>query len=406
MNTREPGRAERIPQHRIREAGLRLKDAAGRPLANTTVTVRQERHKFLFGCNIFQLNPRDTSEAQRAYQERFAALLNYATLPFYWGGYEKEPNQPDEERLLGMARWCREHRIAAKGHPLCWHEVAPKWHAARPLAEMRRLQMERIGREVGRFRGLIDLWDVVNEAVIMPRFARDPNHMTPLVRRHGVVPILKEAFAHARQANAQATLLLNDYDHTEAYEQLIERCLDAGVEINVIGIQSHMHQGYLGNEVVRAICERFARFGKPLHWTEATLISGDIRPDNDFHTRREDWPSTPTGEARQAEEVAAFYTTLYSHPAVEAITWWDFRDGCWLGAPSGLVREDLSPKPAYERLMKLIKGEWWFGEQILRTDSAGAATFHGVPGDYELAADGMKARLAHDRAGLYEVAFG
>ena len=47
---------------------------------------------------------------------------------------------------------------------------------------------------------------------------------------------------------------------------------------------------------------------------------------------------------------------IFSHPAVEAITWWDFSDrGAWQRAPAGFLRDDLSPKPAYERLQQPVK---------------------------------------------------
>ena len=73
-----------------------------------------------------------------------------------------------------------------------------------------------------------------------------------------------------------------------------------------------------------------------------------------------DWNTTPDGEAKQADYVAQFYTLLFSHPSVRAITWWDFSDAnAWLGAPSGLVRKDMTPKPAYTRLMDLIHTQWW-----------------------------------------------
>lgn len=305
------------------------------------------------GCNLFRLKPDDDSAEQTAYQEQFAAVFDFATLPFYWGAYEKEPGVPDEARLRAMAEWCQAQGITPKGHPLCWHQVPPAWQEGRSLDEMWERQLGRIRRDVSAFRGLIDMWDVVNEAVAMPAHDREPNHMAPLVQRDGVVPIVKAAFAAAREANPEATLLLNDYDHSEKYEQLIEACLSAGVEIDVIGIQSHMHIQYLGDERIREVCDRFARFGKPLHWTEATLISGEPRPDMSWFERGADWPSTPEGEARQAAEVASFYQVLFDHPAVEAITWWDLVDGAWLGAPAGLLRADLTPKPAYERLLTL-----------------------------------------------------
>lgn len=78
---------------------------------------------------------------------------------------------------------------------------------------------------------------------------------------------------------------------------------------------------------------------------------------NDYQV--EEWPTTPEGEIRQAEETIQHYKTLFSHPLVEGITWWDISDGGWLNAPAGLLRKDGSSKPAYDELMKLVKGEWW-----------------------------------------------
>lgn len=90
-----------------------------------------------------------------------------------------------------------------------------------------------------------------------------------------------------------------------------------------------------------------------------------------------------------------FYTVLFSHPAVEAITWWDFADAmAWQQAPAGLVRKDLTPKPAYERLKGLIKGKWWTNVSIQSAED-GAAKFRGFLGTYRLTAGmGDAARTA------------
>ena len=73
------------------------------------------------------------------------------------------------------------------------------------------------------------------------------------------------------------------------------------------------------------ILDRFARFGLPLHLTETTLLSGDLMPAhiedlNDHQVAS--WPSTPEGEARQADEIERHYRTLVGHPAVQAATYW------------------------------------------------------------------------------------
>jgi endo-1,4-beta-xylanase len=391
---------ERIQRHRTGQVRLTIYDSDGRPLANRPVRIEQKAHKFLFGCNAFRINPNDSSELQADYQRRFADLLNFATLPFYWGSYEPTMGEPHLARLRGMAEWCGERGIKTKGHPLVWHQVTPRWAAGLPIDEAHRLQMDRISREVEAFKGIIDIWDVVNEAVIMPDFKQDKNAITALARSVGRVPLIKQSFQAALSANPNVTLILNDYDTSERYERLIQECLDAGVKIDVIGIQSHMHPEYRGAAWAWETCERFARFGKPLHFTETTIISGRTRNDIRWHgPRHDDWPTTPEGERVQADQVEEFYRILFSHPAVQAITWWDFSDNAWLGAPAGLVRKDMSPKPAYERLMGLIKDAWWTGSKTLTTDDQGRVAFRGYLGRYEIRTDETAARFSLDEAG-------
>jgi len=391
---------ERIFEHRTGEVALTVLGGGGRPLANSAVTVRQKRHKFLFGCNAYMLGRCGRAELERAYRRRFSALLNYATLPFYWGAYEGEPGVPAAERLGEMARWCAGKGIRTKGHPLCWHEVVPAWLAGRPPAEVAALQWARIRREVKAFAGRIDTWDVVNEAVVMPSPRWKGNPIRNLCRRLGRVKLIAKTFDLAGRANPKATLLLNDFMTTPAYERLIGECLAAGVPIDVIGIQSHMHVGYWGARKAWEVCERFAKFGKPLHFTEATLLSGRLKRDDDWHGPHPGWKSTADGEKRQAEQVAEFCTVLFSHPAVEAITWWDFSDlGAWQGAPSGLVRKDMSPKPAYEALRTLIRKQWWTGELKLTTDSAGRARFRGFLGEYVVRAGRKEGSFVLPRPG-------
>jgi hypothetical protein len=154
-----------------------------------------------------------------------------------------------------------------------------------------------------------------------------------------------------------------------------------------------MHQGYWGVEKTQKILERFSRFNLPLHFTETSLVSGRIMPPeivdlNDYQVK--DWPSTPEGEDRQARETILHYETLFAHPLVQSITWWDMVDGNWLNAPSGLVRRDGSAKPAYDELMKRVKGEWWLSPVEMVTDGSGKVTVSGFPGEYEVKVNGVR----------------
>jgi GH35 family endo-1,4-beta-xylanase/type 1 glutamine amidotransferase len=368
----------RIEKHRKGPILVRVVDGGGRPVEGAAVTFRQQRHEFLFGCNIFLHGRLQPPADEETYRSRFAALFNYATLPFYWRRYEPRQGQPAHEDRERIAGWCREHRIATKGHPLVWNHPAsvPVWLSGES-GEIRSLSEARVEDCVGRFKGLIDIWDVVNEATDPGRF-RDNNPMTDAMQELGVVDWTVRSFLAARRSHPKAQLLINDYRTDEAYERLIARLVHDGNPVyDTIGIQSHMHGGVWAPGRVWRVCETFARFGVPLHFTETTIVSGSRQG------RR--WgPSEPEREETQAAKVAMFYTMLFSHPAVEAITWWDFADrGAWQGAPAGFLRRDLTPKPAYDRLLDLVRRRWWTDEKAT-TDRKGEARVRGFFGAYEI----------------------
>ena len=377
-------------KHRKAEAKLQILNADGSPAAGRTVRVDQVSHQFLFGCGAFDaVEIMKTEDEEKRFflldrMEKWLGLFNYGTLPFYWGRYEPVEGQTAYTETMAAARWLRERDVQVKGHPLCWHTACAPWLMRYSNDEILRRQLERIRRDVSAFKGVIRLWDVINEVVIMPVFDKYDNAVTRICRDLGRVGIVKEVFAAAKETDPDAVLLINDFNTGSAYEHLIEDLLEAGVPIGTIGIQSHQHQGYWGMEKLNDVLERFSRFGLPIHFTENTLVSGEIMPAhivdlNDWQV--DEWPSTPEGEERQAREIAEMYSILFSHPLVEAITTWDFNDGCWLKAPSGFVHADNSIKPSYEALRRLIHGDWETHETLV-TDAEGFLTFTGFRGGY------------------------
>ena len=397
-----------IESHRTASATLTISGPDGAPLAGQDVGIEQTRHEFLFGTAAFDLVPFTSgqyegqdqeSAGQRA--EKLAALFNAATLPFYWARFEPRRGSPMTEQLKNAARWCLDHGLSLKGHPLCWHTLTADWLLSMDNPAILRAQTARIQRDVADFRGLIDMWDVINEAVIMPVFEKYDNGITRLCRQMGRLPLIRAVFDAARAENPSATLLINDFDISPAYDILVESCLEAGIQIDAIGIQSHMHQGYWGVEKTLRVLDPFTRFNLPIHFTETTLLSGKLMPPeivdlNDYQIK--DWPTTPEGEERQAEEAVQHYRTLFAHPLVEGITWWDMADGGWLNAPGGLIRKDGSSKPAYDELLKLVKGEWWVSPVKRTTDQNGSIPFTGVLGEYELTFDGIRRRFSLTRS--------
>ena len=137
----------------------------------------------------------------------------------------------------------------------------------------------------------------------------------------------------------------------------------------------------------------------PIHFTENTLISGDLMPPeivdlNDFQSK--EWPSTPEGEERQAREWEEMYRILFEHPLVEAVTGWDFADGVWLNAPSGVIYRNNTPKPVYNRLKELIRGEWWTDVEVC-SDENGMVRLEGFLGDYVLEYPGGEMKVTLEK---------
>jgi endo-1,4-beta-xylanase len=398
--------------HRRGSTTARLTGSDGAPLAHTKVTLEQVRHEFGFGnigFDLISLANQDAEErvsvfggAPAASAEHLAPLYldlyNATTLPFYWRGFEPERGMPQTDRMRRAAQWFVDRGVSVKGHPLLWHTLAPQWLLDLDNARAEAVMRARITREARDFAGLVDHWDAINESVILPVFTAEHNAVTRLAQAKGRVETVRMAFEAAREGNPSARLVLNDFDLSESYERVIEECLAAGIQIDAIGVQTHMHQGFRGEDQIMAILDRFGRFGLPVQMTETTLVSGHLMPDhivdlNDYQV--DSWPSTPQDEARQAEEMVRHYRAVVAHPAVESLTYWGLTDeGAWLGAPSGVVRVDGTRKPAYDALKDLIKGEWWLESTEQVADAEGEIHVEGFAGTYRVsAADGTQATI-------------
>lgn len=404
--------------HRTTSTEVTVLDPAGAPLAGREVTVEQTRHAFGFG-NIgfdfvgFANGETDTDAASvfggakpskaAELEPLWFGLYNHVTLPFYWRGFEPREGHPETDRMMAAARYFADRGVTIKGHPLVWHTLAPHWLMDKTDAEVEATIRSRIRRDVTSFAGVIDLWDAINEAVILPVFTAEDNAVTRLAHSKGQLEMIRMAFEEARAANPFGRFVLNDFDLSADYEHLIERCLEAGIPIDAIGVQTHMHQGYRGEDAITSILDRFGRFGLPVQMTETTLLSGEIMPPhivdlNDYQV--ESWPTTPEGEARQAEEMVSHYRNVFAHPATESLTYWGLADeGAWLGAPSGLVRLDGTRKPAWDALHALIKGEWWMGPTTVVTDDAGRIVIDGVAGMYAVTVTDASASATGSAAG-------
>jgi GH35 family endo-1,4-beta-xylanase len=193
---------------------------------------------------------------------------------------------------------------------------------------------------------------------------------------------------------------------TDKYYAYTEANILKGARIDAIGMQYHLHAKRADEyEKTRKTLDPiklyrhldlYARFGKPIHITEITVPA--------YSWEAED-------EEIQAELIEKLYSIWFSHPNVEQIVYWNLVDGyahLWDPDPEkikasqgdmtlgenyyhgGLLRFDLSPKPAYFKIKELLQKKW-HTETAIVTDENGIAEFRGFYGEYDLVitADGQ-----------------
>jgi GH35 family endo-1,4-beta-xylanase len=379
---------EGIERHRKGGAVVRLLGADGQPRAGVPVRLAQRTHAFLFGCNLFVLGQLDTPEANRTYEERFLGLFNFATLPFYWAGTEPTQGElryeegarriwrrPPPQRLVA---WCKAHGVAAKGHPLLWHQHNPPW-LPKDRAALERLYVKRFGEIADRYAAAVRIWDVVNESLVCPKS----------------FPLMSDDRAYVAWAFEQAhrvfrpddLLMINEVTSFSGrpgegnpYYRQVKRLLDDGVGIEGIGFQFHLFnagalQGHLDGKTLRPaamldVYELFAGLDRPLYVTEITIPTAG-----------------PDGPAVQAAVVRNLYRLWFSAPRMAGITWWNLGDGLAVkgenAAGGGLLNEDLQPKPSYLALDRLINHDWKTRLEA-RTDAGGEVRFRGFFGAYDV----------------------
>ncbi|MBE3068726.1 MAG: endo-1,4-beta-xylanase [Planctomycetes bacterium] len=353
--------AEGAEKHRKADATVRVV-AGGKHVADAVVRADLVRHEFLFGANIYMFDRFKLPEQNATYKRRFRDLLNYATVGFYWQWYEPERGQPNYAYTDKVVAWCQEQGLRMKGHPLLWADAPgiPKWSNGQPAPDVQKARVREI---LGRYGDRITSWEVVNE----------PSHLPGLK--------IDDPYRWAREADPKATLVVNDYavmaDGQPPFFDLLRKAKADGVPYDGIGIQAHEPRTMrFPLEQVRRVLDRYATLGVGLHITEFTPCSGG-QPITGSH-RKGVW-----NEAAQAEYAERFYRVCFGHPAVVGITWWDLADqGAWLEG-GGLLRKDLSPKPAYDALWRLIRREWKTKAEG-RTDGTGAYGFRGVRGTYRV----------------------
>jgi endo-1,4-beta-xylanase len=256
----------------------------------------------------------------------------------------------DGDRLVEIAE---KGGATPVGHVLVWHEQTPAWFfrgadgqpAGRELA-LARLR-KHISTVVGHYRGRVQQWDVVNEAISdAPGEVLRP---TPWLKAIGE-EYLDEAFRAAHAADPKAVLIYNDYNIERNYKrpkalQLLKSLLARGVPVHAVGIQAHWRMESPGLAEVEESIRQFGALGLKVMITEldigvlpaqyegANLAAGTTMKPEQAAVLNPYTAGLPEEVARrQAERYRqAFELFLRHRDVIGRVTLWGTHDGeSWL----------------------------------------------------------------------------
>jgi endo-1,4-beta-xylanase len=179
-----------------------------------------------------------------------------------------------------IVEFAEAHKLQLRGHTLCWNadRYLPKWLLAREFtrAEVETLLREHIRTVVGRYRGRIKYWDVVNEAVANDNRPGAKPLFDGFWNKHLGDDYIALAFRFAHEADPGAVLFYNDYDHgdglgakSDRIYRLLKKLLAAGVPVHGVGLQMHCNlRKPPVRSAVLANLQRLGALGLRVHITE------------------------------------------------------------------------------------------------------------------------------------------
>ena len=411
---------------------------AGVP-SGTKVRAEQVTSDFQFGCNIFNFDQFGDAAKNAAYRDLFGrgGLFNAATVPFYWknlepqkgkprycAGVADEPDywkshgkgdlawrRPSPEKVL---EFCAANGVSVHGHVIIYPWFHPAWVNAEEDMERRMALYTDHIREIAKVYGdTIPQWDVVNESVDRSSTAAAPHDTLPWC---GIAQPEDYTFRCFRAAAgafpASVRLCINDAytgpSDDGRYPAFTRKLIREGARIDVIGHQMHI---FAEGDVVRvangdtvypnhiswrvkdqlAMLRQYDEIGRPVHVSEVTIPAPVTLLPRD------------EAEALQARVLRDNYRLWFSWPSVYRITYWNAVDS--IGGEileSGFLRRDMTRKPVYDALRKLVQEDWRTRTEVL-TEQGGRVRFRGFKGSYRLTWTDAKGdrfeRIVHTNAG-------
>ncbi len=336
------------------------------------------KDKFYIGTamNTDQINGVDTASI-RVIKEQFSAVVAENCL-------KSEVIQPEEgkfnfELADKFVNFAEKNNMYATGHVLIWHSQAPKWFFVdadgkdvSPEVLKDRIKTH-ISTLVGRYKGRIKGWDVVNEA-----FEDDGSW-----RKSKFYEILGEdyfklAFEYAHDADPDAELYYNDYSmahpgRRDAVVKIVNKLKKEGIKIDGIGMQGHMTMDFPTYDAFEKSILAFASTGAKVMITEMDITvlpapdsyqGADVGKKFEFDKKMNPYPNGLPDSMATAlhDRYAAFFSLFLKHSdKISRVTIWGVGDAqSWrnnwpiYGRTEYplLFDRNLKPKPIVETIIR------------------------------------------------------
>lgn len=283
------------------------------------------------------------------------------------------PIHPEENRYNWdpadkIADFASRHGLKLRGHTLCWHNQTPAWLFTKDGRDITKYELlarlrQHIFDVVGRYRGKIYAWDVVNEAV--------PDGGSDLYRKTKFYDIIGEeyiemAFRYAHEADPTCLLFYNDYNtespqKREKIYRLLKGLIEKGVPVHGVGLQGHWSLEEPTAQALATSIEQFASLGLKVQITELDVSvypKQHQHSDKPFEGKAE---YTAEMERQQTKQYQMIFEVLRRHKdKVTGVTFWNLSDkASWLDNFPVRGRKDFpllfdqmyQPKKAYQAVV-------------------------------------------------------
>jgi endo-1,4-beta-xylanase len=234
---------------------------------------------FVVGAAINAAQIADQSRSDAIVKREFNAITPEDSLK--WENIHPQPDKYDFSVPDQYVAFGEKNHMYIVGHVLVWHNQTPDWvfrdaqgNLLTRDAMLKRLH-DHIATVVGRYKGRIKAWDVVNEAV-----DEDGSLRQTLWYKIIGEDYLAKAFQYAHEADPAAELNYNDYSLENPVKRagalaLIKKLKDEGVPVTTVGLQGHYSLDWPTSGQIDDTIDAFAKLGVKIAITELDI---DVLP--------------------------------------------------------------------------------------------------------------------------------